>query len=73
MRRWSKLIFCLSAVLLAAGCPKGKTDYAQGRKAERLQDYDAAYDYYQKALKNDPENERPRERDIPDQVQPGEV
>src|SRR6266849_852544 len=56
MRRWSKLIFCLSAVLLAAGCPKGKTDYAQGRKAERLQDYDAAYDYYQKALKNDPEN-----------------
>src|SRR5712671_4450609 len=56
MRRWSKLIFCLSAVLLAAGCPKGKTDYAQGRKAERLQDYDAAYDYYQKALKNDPDN-----------------
>jgi len=56
MRRWSKLIFCLSAVLLAAGCPKGKTDYVQGRKAERLQDYDAAYDYYQKALKNDPEN-----------------
>src|SRR6266436_5809164 len=56
MRRWSKLIFCLSAVLLAAGCPKGKTDYVQGRKAERLQDSDAAYDYYQKALKNDPEN-----------------
>src|SRR5467141_1064167 len=56
MRRWSKLIFCLSAVLLAAGCPKGKTDYAQGRKAERLQDYDAAYDYYQRALKSNPEN-----------------
>src|SRR5229473_4946547 len=56
MRRWSKLTFCLSAVLLAAGCPKGKTDYAQGRKAEHLQDYDAAYDYYQKALKSDPEN-----------------
>jgi general secretion pathway protein D len=56
MRRFSKMILCLSAVLLAAGCPKGKTDYAQGRKAEHLQDYDAAYDYYQKALKNDPEN-----------------
>jgi general secretion pathway protein D len=41
---------------MAAGCPKGKTDYTQGRKAEHLQDYDAAYDYYQKALKNDPEN-----------------
>src|ERR1700730_11388079 len=56
MRRFSKVIFCLGAGLLAAGCPKGKTDYTQGRKAERLQDYDAAYDYYQKALKNDPEN-----------------
>src|SRR5713101_1456359 len=56
MRRFSKLIVCLGAGLLAAGCPKGKTDYSQGRKAEHLQDYDAAYDYYQKALKNDPEN-----------------
>jgi general secretion pathway protein D len=56
MRRFSTLIFCLSAGLLAAGCPRGKTDYTQGRKAEHLQDYDAAYDYYQKALKNDPEN-----------------
>jgi general secretion pathway protein D len=56
MRRFSKMILCLSAVLLAAGCPKGQTAYTQGRKAEHLQDYDAAYDYYQKALKNDPEN-----------------
>lgn len=56
MRRVSTLICCLGAGLLAAGCPKGKTDYTQGRKAERLQDFDAAYDYYQKALKNDPEN-----------------
>jgi general secretion pathway protein D len=56
MRRFSRLIVCLGAGLMAAGCPKGKTDYSQGRKAEHLQDYDAAYDYYQKALKNDPEN-----------------
>jgi general secretion pathway protein D len=56
MRRFSKLICCLSAVLWAAGCPKGKTNYTQGRKAEHLQDYDAAYDYYQRALKSDPEN-----------------
>jgi general secretion pathway protein D len=55
MRRW-KTFLCLGAGLLAAGCPKGKPDYSQGRKAERLQDYDAAYDYYQKALKADPEN-----------------
>ncbi|HLZ91854.1 MAG TPA: hypothetical protein VKQ28_09080 [Candidatus Acidoferrum sp.] len=56
MRRYSKLICCLGAGLMAAGCPKGKTSYSQGRKAEHLQDYDAAYDYYQKALKSDPEN-----------------
>jgi general secretion pathway protein D len=56
MRRLSKLILFLGAVFLAAGCPKSRKDYAQGRKAEHLQDYDAAYDYYQKALKNDPEN-----------------
>src|SRR5258708_6131019 len=55
MGRCSKLIVCLGAGMLAAGCPKGKTDYTQGRRAEHLQDYDAAYDYYQKALKNDPE------------------
>jgi general secretion pathway protein D len=56
MCRFSKLICCLSAVLTAAGCPRGKTNYTQGRKAEHLQDYDAAYDYYQRALKSDPEN-----------------
>jgi general secretion pathway protein D len=42
--------------LLAAGCPKGKPDYQQGRRAENLQDYDAAYDFYQRALKSEPEN-----------------
>src|SRR6201993_3441469 len=57
MHRCRKLMLCLGVGLLAAGChPKGKADYGQGRKAEHLQDYDAAYDYYQKALKRDPEN-----------------
>jgi general secretion pathway protein D len=55
MRSYTGLILCVGALFLA-GCPKGKTDFGQGRKAERLQDYDAAYDYYQKALKSDPEN-----------------
>ena len=41
---------------LAVGCPKGKPDYQQGRKAENLQDYDAAYEFYQKALKSEPGN-----------------
>src|SRR6202049_121426 len=56
MHRWNKLILCVATGLLAAGCPKGKTDFNEGRKAEHLQDYDAAYDYYQKALKNEPDN-----------------
>jgi general secretion pathway protein D len=56
MRGWSKTILCVGVGLLAAGCPKGKPDYQQGRRAENLQDYDAAYDFYQKALKSQPEN-----------------
>src|SRR5215472_9063569 len=56
MRGCSKWIVCVGLGLLAAGCPKGKPDYQQGRRAETLQDYDAAYDYYQKALKTDPGN-----------------
>jgi general secretion pathway protein D len=56
MRAWSKLIVCVGCGLVAAGCPKGKPDYQQGRKAETLQDYDAAYEFYQKALKSEPGN-----------------
>jgi general secretion pathway protein D len=56
MRGWSSLILCVTVGVLAAGCPKGRTDYQQGRKAENLQDYDAAYEYFQKALKNEPQN-----------------
>jgi general secretion pathway protein D len=56
MRGWSKTILCVGVGLLAAGCPKGKPDYQQGRRAENLQDYDAAFDFYQKALKSEPEN-----------------
>jgi general secretion pathway protein D len=56
MRRYGTLMVCVSLGLLAAGCPKGQTDYNQGLKAETLQDYDAAFDYYLKALKADPYN-----------------
>src|ERR1700692_3769545 len=56
MRAWSKLIVCVGCGLLAAGRPKGKPDYQQGRKAETLQDYDAAFEFYQKALKSEPGN-----------------
>jgi general secretion pathway protein D len=56
MRPWRSLILCITFGLLAAGCPKGNSEFNQGRKAETLQDYDAALGYYQKALKADPYN-----------------
>ena len=56
MRRWSSVILCVGMGLFAVGCPKGQTDYSKGRKAETIQDYDAALEFYQKALKSDPNN-----------------
>src|SRR5271170_6341799 len=56
MRRCSSVILCVGMGLFAAGCPKGQTDYSKGRKAETIEDYDAALEYYQKALKSDPNN-----------------
>jgi general secretion pathway protein D len=56
MRRWRSLFLCVGFGLLAAGCPKGQPDFNQGKKAETIQDYDAAFAYYQKATKADPYN-----------------
>ena len=56
MRSCRTVILCVGIGLFAAGCPKGQTDYSKGRKADTLQDYDAALEFYQKALKSDPNN-----------------
>jgi general secretion pathway protein D len=56
MQRWGMLCLAVGVGLLAVGCPKGQPDYNQGLKAETLLDYDAAYVYYQKAVKADPFN-----------------
>jgi general secretion pathway protein D len=56
MRRWAKILLCMGIALLAAGCPKGQTDYDQAKKAESLSDFDDAYIYYQKAEKAEPNN-----------------
>ena len=56
MRSWGSLFLCIGFGLLASGCPKGKPDYSEGKKAEALQDYDAALAFYQKAAKADPFN-----------------
>ena len=56
MRRWECLFLSVGFGLLATGCPKGNTEFSQGNKAETLQDYDAAFTFYQKAAKADPYN-----------------
>jgi general secretion pathway protein D len=56
MRPWGSLFLCVGFGLLAAGCPKGQPDFNQGKKAETIQDYDAAFVYYQKAAKANPYN-----------------
>src|SRR5260370_21250851 len=56
MYRWEKIMLCAGISLAVAGCPKGRTKFNQGRKAQELEDYDAAFEYYKKALKSDPEN-----------------
>ncbi|MGB7493030.1 MAG: tetratricopeptide repeat protein [Candidatus Acidiferrum sp.] len=57
MRRWSLLIVWVFVGLALAGCPKnGNQSYKQGEKALDLKDYDAAVDYYSKALAADPKN-----------------
>ncbi len=56
MRSWWKLILCVGTCLLAAGCPKTTQQYSAGQKAENIQDYDTAFEYYQKALAANPRN-----------------
>jgi len=56
MHRWKKIVLLIGISLAVAGCPKGRTDFNEGRKAQDLHDYDAAFEYFQKALKFDPEN-----------------
>jgi len=56
MLQWGKIVMFAGISLVMAGCPKGRTNFNQGRKAQDLQNYDAAFEYYQKALKTDPGN-----------------
>jgi general secretion pathway protein D len=57
MRRCSQIVLCLIAGVALAGCPKhGNQDYSAGQKALDLQDYDAAVDYFGKALAAEPHN-----------------
>jgi general secretion pathway protein D len=59
MRRVGSVVMWIFIGLAVAGCPKshtGNQNYKAGEKAMDLQDYDAAVDYYGKALAADPRN-----------------
>jgi general secretion pathway protein D len=56
MRRWCQIAAVVAVGMLAAGCPHDKQDYNSAQKAIDIQDFDAAVDYYLKALKADPHN-----------------
>jgi general secretion pathway protein D len=56
MRCWGSVFLLVGVGLFLGGCPKGQPDYNAAKKAEKLDDYDAAFTYYQKALKADPYN-----------------
>ena len=57
MRLWhfSAPILVIAAVLLS-GCPRSSEENNAGAKAEALNDYDTALDYYNKALQAKPNN-----------------
>ena len=44
----------ITATVLFTGCPKSSQDTNAGAKAEAVQDYDTALDYYNKALQSKP-------------------
>ncbi len=54
--QWLAVCGLVLAGLLLAGCPRGQTDFKQGKKAEIEKDYDTALIHYQNALKANPGN-----------------
>jgi len=56
MYRWEKIILFAGISLAVAACPKAERNFNQGRKAQNSRITSAAFEYYQKALKSDPEN-----------------
>jgi general secretion pathway protein D len=58
MRRFASVAIWIFIGLALIGCPgkKGTQAYKQGEKALDLEDYDAAVEYYGKALAADPKN-----------------
>jgi len=63
MRRCGRILIWIFAGIALAGCPKnGNHDYSAGERAVDLKDYDAAVDYFVKALSAEPHNANYRMR-----------
>jgi general secretion pathway protein D len=56
LRRFAYLPLLTIVAVFLAGCPKGNQDFAAGKKAEQLQDYDTALVEYERAMHADPSN-----------------
>jgi general secretion pathway protein D len=57
MRRSGQILVWILFAIALAGCPKkGARDYKAGERALDLKDYDAAVDFYSKALQAEPNN-----------------
>jgi general secretion pathway protein D len=57
MRRCSQVLIWIVVGMALAGCPKnGNQNYRSGQKAYDVNDYDAAVEYYGRALAADPHN-----------------
>ena len=64
MRRIAYLPILAMLAVFLTGCPKGNRDFAAGKKAEQLQDYDTALVDYQRALRTDPANTEYKLREL---------
>jgi general secretion pathway protein D len=56
LRRLGYVSLLLVVASFLAGCPKSSSEYAAGRKAENIQDYDTALVHFERALRDDPTN-----------------
>jgi general secretion pathway protein D len=56
VKRGATFLFTVLAVTMAGACPKARDDLKSAREAERLQDFDAAVGYYERAQRARPQD-----------------
>jgi len=56
LRSYRYLLLIIATAMLVAGCPKRNQDFAEGVRAEEMQDYDTAIVYFERALRASPKN-----------------